>query len=212
MDDENKQEQFLDEVFGGKKPKIKNHSMDSFEKVWKPITPEQETELQRQSDEVFRSLTLDEKFAIGDYTQELYRPINQYLYGNYSLNEEYEKIITFIDAAISKFILQYDLFVVYSGTSEKHYLDWECGNIKTLKAYLSTSINKFVAQMYFNNIRMQCKSPLLVTIKLPKGTPCLYIGTNTEYSTVEYELLLGRNLKYNILEKNNDKMLVEVIL
>ena len=52
--------------------------------------------------------------------------------------------------------------------------------------------------------------PLMLEILVPKGTPCMFVGQNTSYSAYQGELILGRGLKYRVLEKTDKKLVLEV--
>jgi len=186
---------------------------------YKVLNEEQTQELQRQSDDVYRNkLTKGgrwtEKDAVDNYTDGGHNTLNPLLYGNSTdspqVQEMYRKDIQLIDSAMDKFSLDRNL-VAYSGTKAKHYIDWNVGDEKTIPAYLSTTLKPKIAKSFYDDAKKQSE-PLMIEVRVPKGTKCLYVGDNTKYIEREDELLLGRGLKYKVIAKKGDKMIIEVIL
>ena len=176
--------------------------------------------LQKRSDEVYRDkLTkggrFTEKGAVDHYTNGMHERINPYLYGKSEppeVQKRYDEDIRFIDAAMEKFSLDCDL-LAYSGTMAKHFADWNEGDEKMIPAYLSASLKEKFAKTFYNNAKNRDKeNPLMIEIRAPKSANSLYIGDNTAYSKREAELLLGRGLRYKVIKKKADRMIIEVIL
>lgn len=184
--------------------------------AYKPLNTEQIQELQQQSDDVYKNkLTKGSRFseleAINEYTDGAYKRINPFLYGETPRSPIERKVceedIKLIDSAISKFQLNHDLVVVYSGTDAHHYMSWKVGDEKEIKAYLSTSAKESIAKSFYYNTA----EPLIIEIRVPKGTKCLYIGNNTKYKTKQAELLLGRGIRYKVIERKKNRMVLEVL-
>jgi hypothetical protein len=164
--------------------------------------------LQRQSDKVYGRLTDDEYEALDDYTQTGARIINKALHESSKDGIILDKA-HFIDSAMAKFKLENDI-TVFRCAESQHYEDWEVGSIKHFKAYMSTSISIDKAQYFYDDLLERRKVPILLKISVPKGTPGIYIGDNTEYRELQDEFLLGRKLNYRVVERDKDTLKVEV--
>jgi len=188
--------------------------------VFKPATVEEIQELQRQSDDAYRNrLTKGgeetEKEALGRYTTGMHEPINSLLYGTALYNNTAEQAkywgdISLIDTAMGKFDLKRGV-TVYSGTEAKWYADWKIGEIKHIKAYLSTAVTERIPEGHCKKAKEKGETPLMLEIYVPTGTRCVYIGDNTEHPAPEYEMLLGRGLKYKVIERTENLMRLEVV-
>jgi len=183
------------------------------------LNEEQTKKLQAQSDDVYRNkLTKGgrdtEKDAVDEYTDGMHLKINPLLYGKNTdapqIQEKYWQYIRNIDSAMDKFYLDCDL-VAYSGTKAKHYADWSVGDEKTINAYLSTSTQERFAKAFSKPTKNNPFEPLMIEVRVPAGTKSLYIGDNTKYKKMEDELLLGRGLRYKVIEKKSGRMIIEVI-
>jgi len=187
--------------------------------VFKPATVEEIQALQRQSDDAYRNrLTTGgkttEKKSLDDYTTGKHKYINPLLYGTVkyppTILAKYWGEIGRIDSAMGKFDLKQGV-MVYSGKEAKWYADWKVGDVKSLNAYLSTSVTKAQADGYCKKAKKAGEKPLMLEIYVPKGTKCIYIGNNTNYPTPEDELLLGCGLKYKVIERTENLMRLEVV-
>lgn len=161
--------------------------------------------MQKSSAECYNKLTSDEKKAMYEYTMSGYQDINDFLNNKFEGYDNTQDFIEKIDNAISKYELKENL-VTFRGSNKKHYLNYDVGDIINEKMYYSTSLNENIAKTFFNDKA----TPIMLEINVPKGTPSIYVGTNTDYD-FEAELLLGRNLKYKVLEKTDARMKLEVI-
>ncbi|GHT87948.1 hypothetical protein AGMMS49960_05580 [Betaproteobacteria bacterium] len=170
--------------------------------------------LQSQSDEVYRTkLTkggrFTEKGALDEYTNGSHYDVNPRLYGSKPMTPEVQRDIALIDAAMQKFHLDRDV-VAFSGTKASHFADWNVGDTREIPAYLSTALDEKVAKAFAK----KDAAPLMLEIRVPGGTRSLYLGGNTAYKgggKNETELLLGRGLKYKVIEKTPDRMVLEVV-
>jgi hypothetical protein len=175
--------------------------------------------LQQQSDKTFKLLTgskserFTEKGVIHNYTTGLHKQLNPYLYGKSNVPggaaQALERDARLIDSAMGKFELGEDI-TVFSGTNAKHYADWAVGDERSIAAYLSTSVSEqgnYKAQHFYN----QAKDPLMLEIRVPKGTQSLYIGDNTSFHHPEDEFLLARGLNYRVVERTGTRLILEVI-
>ena len=80
------------------------------------------------------------------------------------------------------------------------------GDEFNLEMYTSTSLNENIAKTFAEDK----ENAIMLEIKVPKKTKCLYIGNNSAYE-FEAELLLARNLKYKVINMSEDKIILEVI-
>jgi len=183
--------------------------------VFNSATVEEIEELQRQSNDTYLNrLAVTEKDILDAYTTGLHEEINPLLYETVkypvAVQEEYWKYISCIDSAMGKFDLKQDI-MVYSGTEAKWYLDWNVGDVKPIKAYLSTAVTKQIPDDHYKKIKGEGKAPLMFEIYVPKGTKCIYIGNNTKHPAPEYEMLLGRGQKYKVIERTENLMRLEIV-
>jgi len=124
--------------------------------------------------------------------------------------EVMEGYVPHIDLAIKEFKNPFDA-TVYCGTNGKHYRDWEVGSIREKKEYLSTSADREVAGVFLRDKENDGKEPLMLEIFIPKGARGIYIGKNTANHKNESEFLLGRGLKYKVLERCRQTLRLEVL-
>jgi hypothetical protein len=176
----------------------------------KPVTEAEEKELQRQSDEVYESLTHDEFDAIGEYTKKKFKQINVYLNIGNTTDPKIPGYVKHIDSAMAKFELK-DRITVFKGTNAAWYNGWEIGRVEPIKQYLSTSVSRNVALKYKDNVRHEGDEPIILEINVPKGTRGIYIGNNTDAREDEFEFLAGHGLKYRVIERNGDTLKMEVV-
>ncbi|CAM3399200.1 phage minor head protein [Pseudostreptobacillus hongkongensis] len=161
--------------------------------------------LQQDSDYIYKNSKDYITYALNMYTGILYTKINALLkehkngYIN-KLPDDIEEYVNGIDNAMNDFKLKENL-IVFKGTHKSYYKDWNVGEIRSTNIFLSTSLDLDIATHF--------KFDLMLEIRVKQGTKCIYIGDNSE-SLNEKELLLSRNLKYKVIEKTNEKMLLEV--
>jgi len=74
-----------------------------------------------------------------------------------------------------------------------------------------TSVNIKVAEAFFKDKENSGKEPLMLEILIHEGALGIYIGTNTAYRANENEFLLGRGLKYKVLERCGSTLKLEVL-
>lgn len=173
------------------------------EKVYKVLTSVDVGKYQELSNLCYNRLTDDEKMALDYYTDDGYSYIND------ALKEEsiYDGVINdieCIDSAMERFELPEDI-VVYRGTSMDEYNDIEVGSLFPGKMYYSTSLFEYVSEDFMN----ARDNPVMLEIRVPKGTKSLYIGANS-YVGDEAELLLSRHLKYRVLKIEPGRLFLEV--
>lgn len=193
---------------------VKNDKIKE-KKEYKVADSEKIKELQKQSDEVYKKLTKEEREALSEYTQGGYADINNDLAMN--VKNRYE---TDLNNAINKFELKDDI-VVYRGTCERYYKDYKVGDIFEGKVFYSTSLDYGQAKAFADDVteykhEYDGYEGVLLEIKVPKNSKALYIGGNTDYKdgnyTVnEYELLLSNKIKYKIEKMEKGKIILEVV-
>ena len=126
--------------------------------------------------------------------------MNDMLYGHIPHAKDIDKQVKDLDNIIKEFKLNKDI-ITHRGTEAKFYAGWEAGKSYNLPAFISTSIDKS------NEIVLG--GDLQIEMRIKKGTTGMYLGNLSIYKT-EDEFLLGRNLKYTVLEKTKNTMIVEV--
>ena len=160
---------------------------------------------QNSSNKAYKKFNPSEREAIDAYSMGAYQDINDYLNGKYPDYKIGKEITKDIDNAILKYDLVDDV-ITYRGTSKKYYSELKVGDEFSLKMYCSTSLNENIAKTFMEDK----KNAIMLEIRVPKGTPSLYVGDNGAYE-FEAELLLGRNLNYKVIDIVNDKIILEVI-
>lgn len=175
----------------------------SFSK-YKKLTREEIQDMQEGSNAVFFNAPQEERVSLFKYTVSLGGKLNKYLSNQIPKFKEAEEAINAIDSLISKYKLTEDI-ITYKGTSEEYYEDAKIGERITIPVYLSTSLSEETA----NHFSDKNKDPVVLEIRVPKGSNCLYIGDNTGYD-FESELLLGRNTKFKVVDKQFRKIILEV--
>jgi len=180
-----------------------------FEDAPLPLEQKEIKELERLSDMAYRNLTENEKFYVGNYTRFKADYINNYLANKGAgwSKGAFKKDINNIDAAIEKFTLDRSI-LVYKGTDAEFYKNLKVGDIFKNPIYFSTSLNRGIAE----KISKRNNHPLMVEIRVPKGSKGLYIGDNTEYTDNQMEYLIKRSSKYLVVYKDSQNMILEVIV
>ena len=165
-------------------------------------------EYEKASNSFLKTLTRNERKALGKYFVSGYDEINRFLSGEPKQNTKLEEKIKNMDSAIAKYNLEDDI-IVYRGTDRKYYEDLNEGDIIQEKVYYSTSLSQEVAEQFVID-RKNPSHGILVEIRVPKGSNVLYIGNNGSFE-FEQEMLIGRNTKYKVLEIGRDRIILEII-
>ena len=161
-------------------------------------------EYEKSSKLLLKTLTKNERKALGKYFVSGYDEINRFLSGETKQNTKLEEKVKNMDSAIAKYNLE-DNIIVYRGTDRKYYEDLNEGDIIQEKVYLSQEVaEQFVID------RKNPSHGILVEIRVPKGSNVLYIGNNGSFE-FEQEMLIGRNTKYKVLEIGRDRIILEII-
>ncbi len=193
--------------------KILKESKEQEEK-YKPLEGDLLEKYQKQSKELFNEIRKNKEIeeAINSYIGDGFADINEMLKSeeledNATLNAISENI----DKLMDKFKLDDDI-VLYRGTEKKHYINRPIGSDFREKVYYSTSYKKEIAKYFANAGQdMTGDDGMLLEIRVPKNTKCIYIGENNKIHD-EGEILLSKNLKYIVIDRKNDNyMLLEVI-
>jgi hypothetical protein len=177
---------------------------------YKTLSPAQREEIQRQSDTVYNRLTRVQKTSLSEYTTSEHKHINGALYGIEPMTPFIKDSISNIEAAMDKFAVENNMSV-YSGTNKKHYENWKVGEIKTIEGYLSTSITKKHAELFYKREEKMGNIPLMLEVRVPTGARGLYIGDNTGFKQPQNEFLLGKGLQYRVIDNTGEKIILEII-
>ena len=54
------------------------------------------------------------------------------------------------------------------------------------------------------------ENAIMLEIRVPRGTPSLYVGDNSAYE-FEAEFLLGRDLSFKVIDIIDDRLILEVV-
>lgn len=135
-------------------------------------------------------MTGKERDTLTDYTETFFSRVNYDL--RWDNTEDFEKQISELDSAISKFNLTSDI-VTYRGVSKSAFGGGvpEIGSIISDKAYLSTSIDKSVVEKNFNK-------GYILKINVPKGKGRGAYVDSISYHKGEREFLMKRGSKLKI--------------
>lgn len=161
--------------------------------------------------EAYGILNGDELEAIDYYVADGYG-ISYDLRTDYHIDERQQEFINSLDSAISKGMLETDA-KLYRGVGVEAFgipanngyepanpqnilkqMQDRIGVTYTDKGYMSTSIDKKVAQEYAN--KRFYEGGIMLEINAKKGTNALYVGKNKIYGGEEKEMLFGRNKQY----------------
>lgn len=186
-----------------KEPEIK--------KNYKILDKRKIDDIQADSDIVFKNLNNEVKGSLRDYTTGGFTDINRYLNGEKDYNRQID--VENIHKAMDTFELKDDT-VVFRGTYVRYYEKYQQGDVFKGNIFYSTSVYEDKAQGFYDDIRYydeEDTNAVLLEIKVPKNTKSLYIGNNTSFDEPEGELLLSNELSYKLLERKDNKIILEVV-
>ena len=137
----------------------------------------------------------DQRRSLYEYTTDpparpSYVDFNSVLRGQKAMTPELEKGIFAIDEALAGSPVT-DALVVSRGTGYSHWTDDPTeliGEHLSESAYFSTSLG---SAAFFD-------TPAVLHLRVPAGTPALYLGKISEFGETERELLLGRSIDYRV--------------
>jgi len=174
---------------------------------FEPISDEERTKLQVQSNSVYGTLADDESIALSGYTRKKYLDVNSALWdGSYAKKPKILSLVKSIDGAIAKFEVK-DRITVFRGTDAGHYNGLEVGDAAVHKSFMSTSVDRGVAEEFSDN----ADSPAILEINVPRGTRGMYLGSNSEAALNEAEFLLGRGTLLKLAGRDGNTLKMEVI-
>lgn len=141
------------------------------------------------------SLPQDELKALYEYTTEppaapSYADFNGALRGSAPITPELQSGINAIDNALAGSPTIEDI-IVKRGTGFSHWGDDPAelvGDVLTEPGYLSTSLGDAAFT----------KTPAVLHLRVPEGTPALYVEKVSAFAGAERELLLGRGLEFRV--------------
>ena len=202
-------------VSGYKRTNVNKMKAEKPKEIAKPNTDDIINKLDKQTIDLKTTLSNNEIASLEEYVGIHYKEINETLkYGKPKEENEYYSLfeikrdINNIDNAISKNELVDDV-VCYKGTTSKYYKNLNVGDSTTVPLYFSTTMKEGVTDKFIRRNINDKKEPILLEVRVPKGTNAIYMGDNFG-SQNEYELLLDRNLQYKVIEKNKDRIIMEV--
>ena len=176
------------------KPAEKPGSAPGRDMAGKPA-PEIKKEFESMSKDWKKGLTEDEAFDLRTYTGQSFGPINTQLRdGNAN-----SPIVKSIDKAIGRASLKEDTYV-YRGVKDLKSLGLSESNLTGAvihdKAYMSTSVNRKVAETYADK-------GAVIRIKAPAGSKGASVAGITRYPK-EQEVVFARNSKLKITGHERD--------
>ncbi|MDY6065272.1 MAG: ADP-ribosyltransferase, partial [Finegoldia sp.] len=177
---------------------------DRKEVSYKDADDKIEKALDKKSNEIWKSISEDERESIMEYSGEGYNNINKYLRGVLK-NAKPADLKTIkshiknIDNMLSKNTLSEDL-ILHRGVGEHEFAWWlESDNIDS---YKSTSIYLDSSDIFGDGH--------FIKIYANKNTKGYYLDGNSDFPD-EKEFLLHRGQKYRILKQNEKELEVEII-
>ena len=162
--------------------------------------------MQEKSNRIYDNATGEERDASDKYTDNGYKSLNKRLHEDGPLLSMQDTADN-LDSLIGKFALDDDI-ILFSGTSKRHYSGWKVGDTKEIPAYFSTSVKRDEAVSFLDR---NPANSLMIEVRTPRGVKGMYIGENTAMPGNEYEFLLGRGLEYRVLEREGNRMVLEVV-
>lgn len=189
-------------------------------------------EIQKISNEIFKTFTDEEKKNLDYYTTVGYDFINTMVqdqgfhidYTNMLEDEELKKdpytynmvkdimfvqgIIKNLDKITNQDMLK-EKVTLYKGTSFEHFINYKVGDTISFPLYTSTTLSKSISDSFMNIVN----EPVLLEIEADKGTKGYYIGTNTSNeSGDEEEFLLPRETLFKIVDMKNESIKLKIQL
>jgi hypothetical protein len=177
---------------------------------YKTLSGKQREEFQEQSNAVYSSLASSQRNSLHDYATFFYHQINGALHGIEPMNIFIKEKIDDIESSMDKFSVNYNM-TLFSGTNREHYRDWKAGETRTIDGYVSTSATRKPAEIFYKREEKRGNIPLMLEIRAPKGTRGLYIGDNTGFRSPQNEFLLGKGLRYRVIDNADNLIILEVI-
>ena len=184
--------------------KTKSGDTNSALVAYKTVHAKTKKNFQHTANQVYANAPPEQQQALKSFTGSGFVEINDMLYKKWQFSPEEEVDLKWKVAQLDKIIKQYKLdkdIITYRGTEAKYYIDWKVGTSYLLLAFVSTSTNK--------NTEIVQGGGFHIELRIKQGTVGMYVG---ELSSLhdEEEFLLGRGLKYNVIEKTENAMIVEV--
>lgn len=179
-------------------------------KSYKILSKNDLKEYQALSNVVYEDLKTNDTTAyksVKEYTSGGYASINDYLATSATPKENPH--VENINRAIKKFELE-DNITVYRGTKAKFYTGYAEGDTFESKVFYSSSTDESFAKAFCADVESYGEKPMLLEIRVPSGTKCIYVGSNSAYED-EKEFLLSHELKYKVIVRDKDSMVLEVV-
>lgn len=189
-------------------------------------------EIQKISNEIFKTFTDEEKKNLDYYTTVGYDFINTMVqdqgfhidYTNMLEDEELKKdpytynmvkdimfvqrIIKSLDKITNQDMLK-ERVTLYKGTSFEHFINYKVGDTISLPVYTSTTLSKSISDSFMK----LANEPVLLEIEADKGTKGYYIGTNTSNNSGdEEEFLLPRETLFEIVDMKDENIKLKIHL
>ena len=138
--------------------------------------------------------------AVRSYNNQGYTDINRSLAEGGQISTRLGRKIYELDKITKLYNLDKDI-IVYRGTDASFFQSgWDIGSTNTMSIFPSTSAS-FTEALGFAN--RPNKSPMMLELRVAKGTNGAYIGNNTFFKGGnQFEFLLGRDLKYTVIGRN----------
>lgn len=162
---------------------------------------------QKQSDEIYKKMTEDERESLNNYTMDGYYDINEYLKGNYPEYPYGIEITSNIDNAISRYKMETD-YILYRGVHKDALKGLAVGDNYNPQEYLSTSLDKKIGMRYAEN---QGSNGALIKINASKEkTEGIFIGVNSAsyYDEAEFLMKHDSNMKITKIYTNESGIIV----
>ena len=164
----------------------------------------------QESQSWVRGLSSASRKGIADYSNALYKKINDYFFsgGKGPLESSTESAIKHIDAGLRGRKLQRDTHL-WRGVKKNHFRDWQVGDVRQTETYWSTSLNYRTSASFMGGEMNE--QGVMLRILAPKGSPGQYLDGASIFSNTEAEVLLPRNTPFRVLRKTEREIIIELI-
>jgi len=199
--------------------KMLEESKQKYDETTKNIIPhlagkQKISDTQKIHTDYIKKLTANGMDNLGVYSSGKGADINREIYklGKNWKKSIYAPVIKTLDGVIDNAPLLTEETFFFKGDSSAFWKTVKIGDIKSIKGFFSTAIQKSIAERYATDKLNRGDNPIMIVVRAPMGTKGLYIGEKTEYHKGnEFEYLFPREAKFRILEKDVHHVLIEAV-
>jgi len=195
------------ETFAGVKELEREHEAAGF----KVADDNKVVEYRKKSNEVFATLSDEERKSIEGYTTGDFAIINSHLNGKEKgVGAKLDADIENIDRVIDRFEVT-DNLVAFRGTAAEHYEGLNVGDVFTERGFYSTSLERGIATEFLGEAAPAGNTPIMAEVRVPTGSNALFVGHNGNSGWDESELLIARNTRYRVVDRSSENIVLEIV-